>query len=420
MKTYKGFLKNAFSTAALIVSITLGAHAQNGGQLYLVTGYAASNAFPSPNADSSLLAVSEAQSSVVRVANLVENSESDTFILADHERRVLAVGIGGGVADTQRVVLIDMDAPTRPRTIATSFTANFFCSPNVGLLEACNVDELSPERRLSSIRLTDSSGSSNNKARQLGWEAYRTARTEGFWAPSDMHPYLDLAVSGQNLRFLSTVATPDLGVPKPPTLEANDKDRLILAISNDEMFVIGRYGAPTSSGPGTTETHKYFIYDKKAGTWQDFSVSGAGYSIRAFGSWIVTAGSERKRPFGANRPNPNEPQSPGSKFRERVINQKSSTRQQIHLEDLFQYVPVTFSGDLSLYNTGSKRMYTIHTGQGDSEILLVDGNTVYYRVNDSLYRAQIGQSQIEKAQLLAQDDSIQLAHWALLGPVLTQ
>jgi hypothetical protein len=51
-------------------------------------------------------------------------------------------------------------------------------------------------------------------------------------------------------------------------------------------------------------------------------------------------------------------------------------------------------GELSLFNIRTDKKYTIDTGQGDSEILLIDGETVYYRVNDSVYKARIGAAAI--------------------------
>jgi len=40
-----------------------------------------------------------------------------------------------------------------------------------------------------------------------------------------------------------------------------------------------------------------------------------------------------------------------------------------------------YPGKLHLYDVDTERTYTISTKQGDSEILLVDNNTVYYRAS---------------------------------------
>jgi len=73
-----------------------------------------------------------------------------------------------------------------------------------------------------------------------------------------------------------------------------------------------------------------------------------------------------------------------------------------------------YSGQLGLYNIENERVYTIETNQGNSEILLVENETVYYRVNDRLYSAEIMESGLGKPKLLATGDVINDVHWAFL------
>src|SRR5205823_12826817 len=101
-----------------------------------------------------------------------------------------------------------------------------------------------------------------------------------------------------------------------------------------------------------------------------------------------------------------------------IVNPKAKEKERVPLDHLFQTVPFQFTGRLHLYNIRSRQQYSMQTGQGDSEILLVDGNTVYYRVNDSLYRATIGQTAIGAPVKIVTDSSIQLAHWAFFGPAV--
>jgi hypothetical protein len=115
-----------------------------------------------------------------------------------------------------------------------------------------------------------------------------------------------------------------------------------------------------------------------------------------------------------------ERESPGSVFRRNVVNSTSSDKFRVTIDSRFQDSAFYFSGDLTLYNIDSQREYTIKTGQGDSEILLVQDDTVYYRVNDTLYKAQIGQTKIGDPQRILQDDLVQLSHWAFIGPSLTK
>jgi len=71
-----------------------------------------------------------------------------------------------------------------------------------------------------------------------------------------------------------------------------------------------------------------------------------------------------------------------------------------------------FPGRLHLFNAETGQLHTITTNQGDSEILLVESGSVYYRASDRLYKAQITPNGITGARLLAQTDVIRDAHWA--------
>ena len=68
----------------------------------------------------------------------------------------------------------------------------------------------------------------------------------------------------------------------------------------------------------------------------------------------------------------------------------------------------------------SRKTYTIRTDQGDSEVLLVDADTVYYRVNDTLYKAAIRNDAIEDRIKIVTDDNVPLAHWLFFGPHVAQ
>ena len=48
-----------------------------------------------------------------------------------------------------------------------------------------------------------------------------------------------------------------------------------------------------------------------------------------------------------------------------------------------------YPGVLHLYDVETEKSYTITTRQADSEIVLVEGGSVYYRINNRLYSAPI-------------------------------
>jgi hypothetical protein len=73
-----------------------------------------------------------------------------------------------------------------------------------------------------------------------------------------------------------------------------------------------------------------------------------------------------------------------------------------------------YPGRLDVYNIDTDKLFTITTNQGDSEILLIEDNTVYYRVSNRLYKAPITDGGIGTAALIATDEAIRDAHWAFI------
>lgn len=74
-----------------------------------------------------------------------------------------------------------------------------------------------------------------------------------------------------------------------------------------------------------------------------------------------------------------------------------------------------FEGKLFLFNTTTKKYIEIDTKQGDSEIILVEKEIVYYRVFDELYMGTIGNTKIENVTKIIKHPLIQDAHWAFIA-----
>jgi hypothetical protein len=81
---------------------------------------------------------------------------------------------------------------------------------------------------------------------------------------------------------------------------------------------------------------------------------------------------------------------------------------------MFQNYRDVFPGRLHIYDVETGRQYLIDTKQGDSEVLLVDSGTVYYRASDRLYSVPITENGLGSARLLATDYTIRDAHWAFI------
>lgn len=70
-----------------------------------------------------------------------------------------------------------------------------------------------------------------------------------------------------------------------------------------------------------------------------------------------------------------------------------------------------YPGILFLVNTKTGMSIEWETGQGDSEILSIDNNIVYYRVNDKIYKRKIENYKLGTPQMLFTDKYVPDIHW---------
>jgi hypothetical protein len=168
-----------------------------------------------------------------------------------------------------------------------------------------------------------------------------------------------------------------------------------VAISNQEVFGVALRDFDHRNAPV-----RLLLFRKRDDTWHEVPGVAASF-VRGFGSFAAIAEAEPKTP--------QNPESPGvSEWR------KTETATGPSIEERLKNLPNVLPGKLDLYDVATEKMYHITTNQGDSEILLVDNNTVYYRVSDRLYSAAIGKDGLEPAKLLATSESIRDVHWAFV------
>ncbi len=378
----KSFIQKA---VVVLIVVAYAGHgvlwAQTNGQLYFVRGLATPK--HPIQVPSSVFAVDSIRQITTKVTDLVDDSKGSDFVIVDHDLRIVVIG-SPNVRPT-RLVIIGMDAPARVRSIPIAYEGSLIES---FLFKA-------PERVLQALFT-----SSSNRRKLVGVDLRDGTAHELLW---------------------DDFGSAELGVQLPANFTSQPGDSFLLDVNNDDMIVIGRYRKDQSVGDGGV--HVLAVYDKKGQTWQDVTVAGAGASVRGFGPWLAVGRAERKRPApkGPFEVDPRiERESPGRVFRNTVVNPKGREREQTSVDGLFKEVPFYFPGELHLYNVRSRKTYTIRTDQGDSEVLLVDADTVYYRVNDTLYKAAIGNDAIEDRIKIVTDDNVPLAHWLFFGPHVAQ
>jgi hypothetical protein len=108
--------------------------------------------------------------------------------------------------------------------------------------------------------------------------------------------------------------------------------------------------------------------------------------------------------------NPDHQPGPGRKSeRSRETDRLPNVQEQY---SIFAGKWVLAPGILVLQNLADGRKIRIETGQEDSEILRVEGETVLYRVNDTIYQAKIVGDQIKDAIVIVKDEDVPEIHWA--------
>jgi hypothetical protein len=399
--------------ALLVLGLAGMSIAQGNQQLYLIEGFP-TRLYPW-KVSTSIVKVNEIRQELLPVVRLNDETEGSKFVLTDHERRVVVVA-SPNIAPT-RLTVVSMDNP--------SATQSFDFSVQGSLLSAFMIDHpAGPTVALFSFgdgapHLTGVGPIPNLAQSDLPWDALRSRRLEGWWSPADESDG-NTSVQIKDGKFAATMPynSVDLGVSVPKGFAAQPDGRFTLAASNDQLLVID---SSTERGNGSRASGRTFlaIYNKKTGNWSTEAFSGGGSSVRVFGSWVVVneANVKGKRNDGPDKPRiiETEPESPGTSRRQKTLNPSDKQREQATVDSLFRNSGAQFVGTVHFYDANSGKRYRLDTLQGDTEVLLISGTTIYYRVNDTLFKAQIGTTNIENTQQILRNDRVQLVHWAFLS-----
>jgi hypothetical protein len=138
---------------------------------------------------------------------------------------------------------------------------------------------------------------------------------------------------------------------------------------------------------------KVIFFHKGDKTWHEWQVSGPPVYPRCFGKYLVAA-----KP-GVNTAGEEE-------WRQEDSERGPATRSIMFAHE--------FSGQLAVYDTDAKKLFSISTNQNDSEVLLIENGIVYYRSATRLYSAQLTKNGVGPGRLLATSELIRDAHWAFI------
>ncbi len=201
-------------------------------------------------------------------------------------------------------------------------------------------------------------------------------------------------------------------VPSPTkrrtvTIVAATDRYLALWIPPDSMVNVGSIDA---NNPEHTEPTEILLLDRLVSRWGKFELPTTTTSVthpavRIFGDWTVTTAMEWRIKARS---------TPTTVEHGRAT---LSNLPDVHAEFLNRFSHVSIPGKLIFQNLVDGRKVMLDVGNEDSEVLAIRSNgQILYRVNDSIYSAEISGDHVIGSTLIVKDlDALQI-HWAFWGP----
>jgi hypothetical protein len=162
------------------------------------------------------------------------------------------------------------------------------------------------------------------------------------------------------------------GYQIPAPLRAGIEHPGFSVMINNSQILVAVVG-----GSGEDKLFRVLAFRKSDQTWHRVPNPSDRYPFaRSFGSYVAFPEAHLK--------SPTLPESAG-----RAEWETKESLRGPSMQEMFQDSEVAYPGRLHLYDVENEKTYVIETKQGDSEVLLVENNIVYYRASDRLYSVQI-------------------------------
>ncbi|MDR1203603.1 MAG: hypothetical protein LBL58_18500 [Tannerellaceae bacterium] len=308
---------------------------------------------------------------------------------------------------------LDMDVPDSLIRLHLKCPKNYELPLNINIInksvvyrcfcDECSMDTYSLYRKLEK-NMSDFSDITPEVYKDLyltGTYFYGYADSQrGIIKPNDGRIYLPVVAD--------TVKRPPMDTELPSQYWVQKKTYINININNIDHTVLFRDSHPPV-GTDSVGRSMLLIWNKSKDHWFEYTLKGNSTTVRSNGHWLfgtVKDGRDRRTKYFPQK------ESPGR-----------AVRDSAHLSFSFDdrvfgrggnlYSP----GILYLFNVDTKKYIEWHTNQGDSEILLVQEKTVYYRIFDAIYKALIiNGERLEEPELLVKDNQlVPFIHWAFLG-----
>ncbi len=196
-----------------------------------------------------------------------------------------------------------------------------------------------------------------------------------------------------------------------------------LLINTNKVFMVWADDMTEKYEKGKFTNSSINVLNKSNNIWKSFKFNTSGADFRTYNHYLV---GEQYQSYKVL--NDNSWISPGKeKRRENVLFDHSK---KINKSQPSYYINVTgkpfdsrtqvvgryFLGKLFVINTQTWQKYEWETQQGDSEILLVDEETVYYRVYDSIFKRKLYKSSLGIEEFIVkQERNVPDIHWMFIA-----
>jgi hypothetical protein len=420
IRHWKAVLKSATASAAALVFSAAGAEAS---RLYLISGTPTSG----ESLPARLYSVDAGSAGAVKLVSDIASGLS--CILVDYEKQVLVVASPD--IEPADFSIINMKTPQtkdvrhtpsdpEKRAVGRVFLLDI---PERGMGVALALVKVTPPATVEpASSLTFIGLNSSEPPVTMPFDNLKYTRFSGFPGGAITMSQCEVSVRGDPLRVLlgKTTGT-GTGIPRPPYLGQRDPNDSYMLIANDSARTVIRPLQPAE--PGVID-----VLNKTTNEWRRVPIPFSVATMRTFGHWLAAiesrapaTGVQAKGKTITVKPSDLEAlkESPGTAKRQSEEITPGYRREPgTTVDDLFQMAQFRgeiFTGELLAHNLDTGAEVRISTGSGDSEILFVNDDAIYYRVDDALYRRQITGSSPGDAVKLAEGPEIVQVHWAFLN-----
>lgn len=365
--------------------------------LYLIS--ACTNSYGFDTYPAVLHRFDESRGDLLLIRTLVSPEDGTQYVLDDPELRIWVAGYPS--IRPHYFTIVHMDAPEKEQIAKVEYDsikgpvdAKLFAKPN-GIAIGVRLSSYPKPDPQEIQEIVVSTGG------VIGgdWSDHRYVRAPG--PAGGVQPHLDSVIQvfpfadGQ-LVFRVGGRAVETGITLPPKLRYAPDDNIIATVLTPGLVVLETKLTGTEV-EGRLGTRLFRIGERFSGKWHDWTVPGNQSMARNWDNWLAVAvqgsGMKKRRSAGA------------------LERRKEATATGIPFDQLWLGTGY-FPGTLLLYDVPRRKEYRIETGQGDSEVLLIEKSSVYYRTNDKIWRGRIGADSITDVEMLLKSPVVPDIHWA--------